>query len=1040
MRFLALSILLLFSVGYTLADNNIYDNYDNGGNNNGYDNYGYGYGYDYGNYGNDYGNYDNTGTVTLSADCSKEVEKYQQCINLLISSSTTLNTSTDMKKYCMLFESNECTTFLKDVNVTTSACIKYNSDNYYDISTGVYVLSYRVSYNSYCAKGNDGKYCPFSQYLLNNYESANSDTTSSSSNNSLNQEGEVALSNDCKDNKCHERMVALKSMSDTLSGLSAQSTDNDINIVLKKYYNYYSKNKCGDIISVPTPSTECKKDVDKYRDCLSQVSTTLDTTKNIETFCKSFEIEKCKTFVNEVNNPSKCNTSKSNDSSFFLNHSSMKLSYNIYCAKGSSGSVCPFSKYLRDNVETLTDDSSFSSEGKEALAKDCKDTKCYNRMMGINSVRKTLTAKAGTRDLKLEARSASGLLDGVYFDYYTNKQCDVITTLTDTDTYNPKATCNEETQKYESCIDSVLESQGSINSASEVDKFCTSFNTSKCTSFLNESSSANSACINDYLFNKNNTGLVNGVLFTSIKIAYNSYCAKDSFGVICPYSQYVRDEFDSIGKTTSLSNKGLEALSEDCKSSMCHSRMTAAKTMFDTLKKVSETDKSVTTDGFKSLELIEDYYRYYVNNNCKDIYSSADDYSNVTCAEEIEKYGDCLYYIPYMRTDTADDIKAVCNAFATNNYCYYFIGDSAKSSSACLNEYFNSNNNVSTNELQIQYGALHTSMKMFYSMYCANDSNGKLCPFTQYIQSNFDEVGNYNNVNNIPTEGMEALVKDCNDTQCSERLISIKKMSDELVKLSNSLEGTGYSLEKQDSELINSIYEYYKDKECDALTQIIEDNNMYVNNCEEEIEKYRPCLEKIPTLDISSEGSIRSYCANYESSLCRDFIKETTKSSSCDLVNNDNSSNDSTLTERVKYITKKINYSTYCARDSFGTLCPLSQFLTEGPEALALNTTTIKLTKNSTMTEIIDNTSDDVIPKKCLDANCHSRLVGIKTSFDAYKKNNVTLITMDNVDTINKFYEYYSNRKCSGSSFSLTKNQISWTFISMIFLAIYMLL
>ncbi|OUM67486.1 hypothetical protein PIROE2DRAFT_67013 [Piromyces sp. E2] len=108
----------------------------------------------------------------------------------------------------------------------------------------------KIAYSAYCAKGNDGKTCPFSQYLIDNVE-----TIDKSNSTDLDTVGKKALANDCRETKCHQRLISIKEISDVLDTINNEgeenSTSGSINTpfnstdIIGKYYESYSKNQCG---------------------------------------------------------------------------------------------------------------------------------------------------------------------------------------------------------------------------------------------------------------------------------------------------------------------------------------------------------------------------------------------------------------------------------------------------------------------------------------------------------------------------------------------------------------------------------------------------------------------------------------------------------------------------------------------------------------------------------------------------------------------------------------------------------------------------
>jgi len=198
-------------------------------------------------------NISNTGVFIPSEKCLTEVNKYSGCLEGKdLNSINNIKNSNSVKDFCKIFEGDKCKEFVKDITISESGCIEPRNPNFTDLYTGLIFTSMKVAYAVFCAKDSEGNICPFSQYLVDNFEKINENITD------LAPEGKTALANDCRDTTCYDRMVSIQSISENLKNLSENMETGDIDAddslvfsnstqILEKYYDQYVKKECNSI-------------------------------------------------------------------------------------------------------------------------------------------------------------------------------------------------------------------------------------------------------------------------------------------------------------------------------------------------------------------------------------------------------------------------------------------------------------------------------------------------------------------------------------------------------------------------------------------------------------------------------------------------------------------------------------------------------------------------------------------------------------------------------------------------------------------------
>ncbi|ORX83496.1 hypothetical protein BCR32DRAFT_326381, partial [Anaeromyces robustus] len=151
------------------------------------------------------------------------------------------------------------------------------------------------------------------------------------------------------------------------------------------------------------------------------------------------------------------------------------------------------------------------------------------------------------------------------------------------------------------------------------------------------------------------------------------------------------------------------------------------------------------------------------------------------CLNELSKYEACLEEIgdSGQVADSIDAVENICNKFNSEN-CKEFVQSSANELE-CIKE---SNDNIADKAL----GKSLASLQSVYLSYCAVDSNGNTCPFTDYISKASNNDLYLDTLTDMPDELLKALVNDCKDPKCNSRMVTLDRVTRVLYSDSDSKE------------------------------------------------------------------------------------------------------------------------------------------------------------------------------------------------------------------------------------------------------------
>jgi len=107
------------------------------------------------------------------------------------------------------------------------------------------------------------------------------------------------------------------------------------------------------VSAVFTHSTECTNDLTKYNTCIASIDAKLLTSEqgsDITTLCQKFSSDDCKTFIADVTSTKcGCDVKNSEEKTDALSILNMRIAYLKFCAKDTSGSVCPITGHLLED-------------------------------------------------------------------------------------------------------------------------------------------------------------------------------------------------------------------------------------------------------------------------------------------------------------------------------------------------------------------------------------------------------------------------------------------------------------------------------------------------------------------------------------------------------------------------------------------------------------------------------------------------------------------------------------------------------------------
>ena len=364
-----------------------------------------------------------------STECEAEYSKYSKCIDDF--RIVDFDTVSSIEYLCSYFEQPKCKSFVKDLTVSDSVCLntafdRQNSQNAsarVDEASGITIIGLRIQYQTFCGKDAYGNTCPLSWYLQNTFENERyghgEEELESLTTDQLDVIGE-----DCRDDKCNARIIAIHETSQYMSqfGYNTSSIFNDDD-TMNSYYTNYKEKTCSAIdgyedtyyggddntdfdFDFGNPSPECEKEFVQFSECLMQISgNQLQSEDEIKKMCAAFNSSQCKYVLDSISSPnSKCldnmDMANPNVMDYFYGVSivSYKMQYLMYCSKDSQGNTCPLSQYLIDTVENdyMDEDEEEDIDIKEydastllppeqlkVIATDCRDLSCNARMVTI---------------------------------------------------------------------------------------------------------------------------------------------------------------------------------------------------------------------------------------------------------------------------------------------------------------------------------------------------------------------------------------------------------------------------------------------------------------------------------------------------------------------------------------------------------------------------------------------------------------------------------------------------------------------------------
>ena len=166
--------------------------------------------------------------------------------------------------------------------------------------------------------------------------------------------------------------------------------------------------------------------------------------------------------------------------------------------------------------------------------------------------------------------------------------------------------CINEMEKVAPCMSSIqIETAPELKSIESVKEFCGKFDVDQCKDFISNAGSVISDCD---LADANNKGMA--TLIYTLRVAYLTYCAKDTSGNLCPLTQLIIDTAAKGSNNFEYDDEAKKVFIEDCKIDECNARLVGLADV------VGELNKSTGSNDTIGYTPVIDAYK---NKKCDDI-------------------------------------------------------------------------------------------------------------------------------------------------------------------------------------------------------------------------------------------------------------------------------------------------------------------------------------------------------------------------------------------------------------------------------------
>jgi len=176
----------------------------------------------------------------------------------------------------------------------------------------------------------------------------------------------------------------------------------------------------GLLVLAGTSLASCDDDYPKYQACAAKAGqfTKFKSAEEVESYCKSFEVDECKDFLEVVSTTSEC----IKDTSKLPVVAGYQLPYLAYCGK-TGDNDCPLTTFIKEHYsefESLSVEN-IPQEALQAVTNDCKDAACNKRIITIGESMQEPMIAAGAPQIFGETYKFFTLL----YENYKNNNCDL---------------------------------------------------------------------------------------------------------------------------------------------------------------------------------------------------------------------------------------------------------------------------------------------------------------------------------------------------------------------------------------------------------------------------------------------------------------------------------------------------------------------------------------------------------------------------------------------------------------------------------------
>ncbi|OUM63464.1 hypothetical protein PIROE2DRAFT_61279 [Piromyces sp. E2] len=812
-------------------------------------------------------------------------------------------------------------------------------------------------------------------------------------------------------------------------------------------------------------TNDCITEISRYEECFDGLDIDeLKSPEQIENFCLAFTQPKCQNFMNDLSKTTyacmveggegeeegKGGVIIYDDVVALKKVLEFKIEYLLVCSQKKDGSLCPVSQLYTTNHTALMEQEQekMTEEQIKVVTDDCQIEECNERMLTtFSDFNRLLQVLSIVYHEYYENDNEPYFLDQLLFgyqDFYANKKCDVKDILPDPhEEVNTK--CMETLAQYQDCVTLIRTKNIGKD---QIEDFCDLFQQPQCESLVKAMETEGEEG-EEFVCMPTSSMLTKTMEETETILAYKMdyllFCSKDQTGNRCPVSHYsVTHLNDLFTEQESITASQHDIITQDCQLEECNKKRMA---YFNASEQYSIINyylydylEDPKAEPYFLSQLTYGYQDFYYNKTCDvtdiriagtekdpeeeeeeeeygDEFTFGTD-SNLSpqCQKEYTEYSTCLFQLMDIDTDSSKGIKNMCQIMS-GAQCHGIVQTISNPSSVCIESIDTKNPNF----MDYFYGISILSFKMEYLMYCVTDSQGKVCPLSQYLidtminEENNNETGSGGGDGGnggdgteediIPPEQLHIIADDCRNINCNSRMRIINKYANyienamksiqdgEMMEsdegamekfINNYLEGSCSAIDQSNASLDSKVIAYLTEH---ANEEPVLDTNPPVSDpssgtlgplgnpteaCLAEVQKYNECLGSLGISSSSSSSStssfsntesaedLKKFCTAVEGNACKAFLSDINNSQSA-CINVENP----VIADMISgglHQPLRAQYQLFCSKDTTGKVCPLSQFLLEN------------LGKYDTITDLTSQQLE-MITTDCKDGSCNARMV-----------------------------------------------------------------